>query len=235
MGVDKNVLLTEYRAAKHTLEQQLDSIRGIGDHATRMLRIVLLLLVGLGTAAAYSDVQVEKKIFDNAICAIGQQPICVRADYLAYLGSVLLFLGIFLLISATLGVGTAVRRPFHSTELDTVIQHSTSERQYLMNRLLSYKDKIEYNQQVISANRRAIFFADVSISLGFAVLSVLIVVLGTDRHLLWWTPFVVCLLAGFLVAGIQRRFPEDHSQRVRVPNSVSDLAESYRRGDAESD
>lgn len=195
----QRILMLEYETAKETIDTQIDIVGKIGDRAARMLRITLLITGAIITAIAYTGFQEFSRIYASSLLNA----------FLIMSTVGLLFIGIFFLISVSVGIGTLLKYTSTPEDIDKLVSNTEPNQRFLEEKLKSYGERISYNQQVLEASQWDLFISDIAISASlFTATSFLALLL---EPLLGAVFVVILVLATYTVyRHITKNYPEDH-------------------------
>lgn len=195
----------EHKLAEEALDQQTETLRTFSDNATRMLRITLLSIAGLAA---------------GGVLTTGLPNPFVVNYCLSLLTTLGFFIGVFFLVSATLGIGTSADQPVNPGDIESTVEDSSGYRDYLTHRLRQYQTRLDYNERVINASRSLLFLADIVLSVSFGLLMFLAVAMA--GYLTWWLPLATVVILLVLLYIIDSTYPPDHDARILPPRDETE-------------
>lgn len=197
---NRHILEREYDVARTRLENQQETLNALGDNATRMLRVVLLLVAGVitGVLSSGGDLTVFTIRYGLTLSTLS-----------------LLFIGAFFLVSGSLGVGTTIEHLSEIDELDDSVEEEDTS--YLQSRVTTSRKQVIYNEGLIRGNRNIMELADAAVSLAIGFGTLFMIDLLIDS--VWDTLFVSILLYWVLLVMVWKvddEFPCDHPAKIFV-------------------
>lgn len=206
----RNPYSWEHKNVQETIEDQINTVNGISDNATRTLKVVLLAIAGIFTGALTLSLPEFP---------LHPVPIILTIS--------LVFFGIFYLISASMGVGISLEHlvaeeDYRNGGIDELLgddlnPETVETLPHLKTRLDDQLCKIETNEEVIEASRRLMLIADGSLSAGTGVLILMLIDILNHVHSFVPIPIIhyifppVFILISFIIfLTIDRKYPSGH-------------------------
>ncbi|NEU59193.1 hypothetical protein [Halorussus sp. MSC15.2] len=210
-GPDERQYLTlqkECESAEKRLDNQSDTIEELGNNATKMFRV--LLVSSAAIIAGLFQFRGPNMSLREAI----QPHSCILSIVAGGF-----FLSIFFLVSATLGVGTAIKHTSGEIEEIHTAKRATPHV-YFIRKLDILYQKISYNEGVIKGQRRIMVMADAFVSISFVAL----VLFGAKLYigsLSQYIVYLVILVISGCGAYIDVKYPPGHPAKI-LPSTNAD-------------